>query len=92
MATQPSILAWRIPMDRGAWRATVHGLGKNSDSKHSTEQHIYVCVCVHVYTYVHGLLGDRDHGHSRNTRQHMQKKEFDLLILLLRRTIKYMLA
>ena len=24
MATQPSILAWRIPMDRGAWRATVH--------------------------------------------------------------------
>ena len=21
-----SILAWRIPMDRGAWRATVHGV------------------------------------------------------------------
>ena len=26
MATHCSILAWRIPMDRGAWRATVHGL------------------------------------------------------------------
>ena len=25
MATHSSILAWRIPMDRGAWRATVHG-------------------------------------------------------------------
>ena len=25
MATQSSILAWRIPMDRGAWWATVHG-------------------------------------------------------------------
>ena len=24
MATHSSILAWRIPRDRGAWRATVH--------------------------------------------------------------------
>ena len=24
MATHSSILAWRIPMDRGAWRAIVH--------------------------------------------------------------------
>ena len=29
MATHSSILAWRIPMDRGAWRATVHGVAKN---------------------------------------------------------------
>ena len=26
MATHSSILAWRIPMDRGAWQATVHGV------------------------------------------------------------------
>ena len=26
MATHSSILVWRIPMDRGAWRATVHGV------------------------------------------------------------------
>ena len=26
MATHSSIPAWRIPMDRGAWWATVHGL------------------------------------------------------------------
>ena len=26
MATRSSILAWRIPIDRGAWRATVHGV------------------------------------------------------------------
>ena len=25
-ATHSSILAWRIPMDRGAWQATVHGI------------------------------------------------------------------
>ena len=24
MATHSNILAWRIPMDRGAWQATVH--------------------------------------------------------------------
>ena len=26
MATHSSVLAWRIPMDRGAWQVTVHGL------------------------------------------------------------------
>ena len=25
IATHSSILAWRIPMDRGAWRAIAHG-------------------------------------------------------------------
>ena len=29
MAAHSSILAWRIPMDRGAWRATVRGLTKS---------------------------------------------------------------
>ena len=29
MATRSSILAWRIPMDRGAWWATVHRVAKS---------------------------------------------------------------
>ena len=29
MTTHSGILAWRIPMDRGAWRATVHGVSKS---------------------------------------------------------------
>ena len=29
MATHSNILAWRIPMDRGAWQATVHGVAKS---------------------------------------------------------------
>ena len=29
MATHSSILTWRIPMDRGAWRATVHRVTKS---------------------------------------------------------------
>jgi len=28
-ATHSSILAWRIPMDRGAWQAIVHGVTKS---------------------------------------------------------------
>ena len=32
MATHSSILAWRIPMDRGAWRVTVHGVAKSQTS------------------------------------------------------------
>ena len=29
LTTDSSILAWRIPMDRGAWGATVHQLAKS---------------------------------------------------------------
>ena len=29
MAIHSSILAWRIPTDRGAWWATVHGVTKS---------------------------------------------------------------
>ena len=29
MATHSSILDWRIPMDRGAWQTTTHGVTKS---------------------------------------------------------------
>ena len=29
MATHSSVLAWRSPMDRGAWQAAVHGVVKS---------------------------------------------------------------
>ena len=29
MTTHSSILAWRIPKDRGTWQATVHGVLKS---------------------------------------------------------------
>ena len=44
MATHSSFLAWRIPMDRGAWQATVHGIAKSWNdwtTKHSTEKNKY---------------------------------------------------
>ena len=42
MATHSSTLAWRIPMDRGAWRAIVHGVAKNQTK--------YICNFKYIYT------------------------------------------
>ena len=39
LATHSSILAWRIPMDRGAWRATVHGVTKSQTQLERLRQH-----------------------------------------------------
>ena len=39
MATPSSILAWRIPMDRGAWRAVVHGVTKSRTQLNDLAQH-----------------------------------------------------
>ena len=41
MATHSSILAWKIPMDRGAWWATVHGVAK-SQTRLSDKEHTHI--------------------------------------------------
>ena len=38
MATHPSILAQRIPMDRGTWWAMVHGVEKSRTRSPRTEE------------------------------------------------------
>ena len=46
MATHSSILAWKIPMDRGAWRVIVHGVAKESDTTEplsTAQEKIDVC-------------------------------------------------
>ena len=44
VATHSSIPAWKNPMDRGAWWATVHGVTESV----MTEQNVHTCACVHV--------------------------------------------
>ena len=48
MATHSSILAWRIPMDRRVWQATVHGVAKSwTLLNDSTSTHTHT----HTHTY-----------------------------------------
>ena len=39
MATQPSIPAWKIPMERGAWWAAVHEVSESDSSEQQNAQH-----------------------------------------------------
>ena len=39
MATHSSILVWKIPMDRGAWWAAVHGVAKSRTRLSDQAQH-----------------------------------------------------
>ena len=43
MATHSSILAWRIPMDRGAWWVMVHRISKSRTLL--KRQHAHTCAC-----------------------------------------------
>ena len=48
IATHSSILAWKIPMDRGAWWATVHGIAKGQIRLHDSAH-------THTHTHTHRL-------------------------------------
>ena len=51
MATHSSILAWKIPMDRGAWRVIVHGVAKESDTTEATEhEDVHVNILLYICT------------------------------------------
>ena len=45
LETHSSILAWRIPMDRGAWWATVHGVTESDTTEQLSTQHISLGCC-----------------------------------------------
>ena len=46
MTTHYSILAWRIPMDRGAWQTTVHRVSKTWTGLKQLSMLIFlICFC-----------------------------------------------
>ena len=51
MATHSNILAWSITMDRGAWRAAVHGVTKESDTTEQLSMHTHCTDTVIEYLY-----------------------------------------
>ena len=52
MATHSSILAWRIHMDRGAWRAAVHGVAKSRTQLSNLAQH---STSIEFSKYIHDV-------------------------------------
>ena len=58
MATHFSILAWRIPMDRGAWRATVHGMKEQDMIEQQKKVGGGGSQALQIYLPVQGDLGD----------------------------------
>ena len=42
MTTHSSILAWRIPMDRGAWQAPIHGVTKSGTTEPLSTAHTLI--------------------------------------------------
>ena len=49
MAAHSSIPAWRIPMDRGAWRATIQGVAKSQTRlSHSLHISIFTAILIHT--------------------------------------------
>ena len=50
MATHSGILVWRIPLDRGAWGSTVHGV-KESDTTEVTKHSTALCPAARVILF-----------------------------------------
>ena len=57
MATYSSILALRIPVDRGAWRAPVHGVSKSQTQLGNS----------HTHTHTHTHVSDNQSSDQRNS-------------------------
>ena len=57
MATHSSILAWKNPMDRGAWWATLHGVSKSQ--KRLSNYHLMRSVDSLEKTLMLGGIGGR---------------------------------
>ena len=53
MTTPSSLLAWRIPVDRGAWRAAVRGVTESQTGLSDYAQHGVVLSCCTVWVPLH---------------------------------------
>ena len=64
MTSRSSILAWSIPMDRGAWRATVHGVAKSWTRLSDWTEQNCDNISMYVFTESHSVMSDslRSHG------------------------------
>ena len=59
MATHSSILVWRIPIDRGAWWAIVHGIVESYTSERLST-HIFISIIIRAFYVLDIILGAGD--------------------------------
>ena len=59
MATHSNILVWRMPTDRGAWRATVHGIAESYTTERLST-HIFINVVIRAFYMLDVILGAGD--------------------------------
>ena len=71
MATYSSILAWRIPMDRGVWQATVHGVAKSQT------------LCTFCFSVLSFLLSSNIHESSPYSKKNLNLNLLALLATVL---------
>ena len=58
MENHSSILAWKNPMDRGAWQATVHGVAKSRTRLSDFTFTFFLKMLVFKVTHKYGLGTD----------------------------------
>ena len=83
VATHSSILAWRIPMDGGAWRATLYGAAK-SQTRLSTAQ-LRFAVAPENWTYqsfVPVELGNRNEEAEKNGLLDIRKGRVEEIVFI----------
>ena len=51
LATHSSILAWKIPMERGAWRVKVHWVAKSQTRLKQFSMHTLLCSSTLLYIH-----------------------------------------
>ena len=56
VAAHSSILAWRISVDRGAWRATVHGVAESNMTERLSIAHTFSHYSECTRRYYHTLI------------------------------------
>ena len=63
-ATHSRILAWRIPMDRGAWRAAVHRVAQSQTwlKRLSAHAHTHRPTETHTHTHTHTQFSHKKEG------------------------------
>ena len=86
MTTHSSILAWKNSTDKGAWRATAHGIAESDTTEHLSAAvayiyvNIYSDICTQRNTKIHKrLFSNTKHG-SKEIASLLKRKNSEIFL------------